>query len=333
MQQRTPERLGWTIVSLCMGIAAAALIGAAGCQRPQTAQKSPPHVAGQPDPDQQAFASDDEAAKGLLDALKAGNRDEVGHIFGTAAHEEMLSGDKVQDEKRFAGMAKHAGEQLRVEKVSDAKCILHIGEKDWPFPIPLVKAPTGKWFFDTQAGKQEILARRIGANELATIKVCRAFVAAQREYASKDRDGSGVLQYAQHYRSTPGKRDGLYWEATPGEEESPAGPMVAEAALKGYSARKSTEGRRPYQGYFLHILTRQGSAAPGGRYNYVINGRMIAGFALVASPAKYGVSGIMTLIISHHGKLYEKDLGPNTAELVRKMTEYNPDSTWCLVAD
>lgn len=333
MQNRRLERPGLMIAGLWMGVAAAALMGITGCQQARLIQSPPSHVPGQPDQDQQVFASDDDAAKGLLDAAKTRNRDEMRHIFGPTAVRELLSGDPVQEDRGFESFAKHASEQVRVEKETDGKSILRIGTEDWPFPIPIVKAPNGKWFFDTQAGKEEILARRVGANELATIKVCRAFVQAQREYASKDRDGNGVLKYAQHYRSTPGKKDGLYWEAAPGEEQSPAGPMVAEAALKGYSTQKSSTGRRPYQGYYFHILTRQGPAAPGGRYDYVINGNMIAGFALVASPAKYGSSGIMTFIISHHGKLYQKDLGPNTHEIVRQMTEYNPDSRWSLVTD
>jgi len=220
-----------------------------------------------------------------------------------------------------------------LEKLSDKKSIVYVGPRDWPFPIPIVAGQDGKWFFDTAAGKTEILARRIGRDELETIKVCRAFVQAQREYASQDRDGSGVLKYAQHYRSTPGTHDGLYWEAAAGEEQSPAGPMVAEAALKGYPTEKSTTGPRPYQGYLFHILTRQGAAAAGGRYDYVVNGNMIAGFALVAYPAKYGSSGVMTFMISHQGVLYERNLGPRTAELVQSMTEFNPDGTWRPVKD
>ncbi len=203
--------------------------------------------------------------------------------------------------------------------------VLLIGEQAWPLPIPLVREQ-GAWRFATEQGIEEIVNRRIGANERNAIGVLQAYLDAQKEYASRDRNGDGVLQYAQKLGSTPGKHDGLYWEAdaSKGEEPSPFGPLVAESAayLKGHRAGD------PYRGYHFRILTRQGKSAPGGAYNYVINGRMIAGFAMVAYPDAYGESGVMTFIISQSGRIYEKDLGPATAKLAVAMTEYNPDSKW-----
>jgi hypothetical protein len=254
----------------------------------------------------------------------------VHQILGPA-WKELVSGDKVEDAKAFKEFAQHAAEQARLEHKDATTSILYVGKDDWPFPIPIAQTPDGKWFFDTEAGKAEILARRIGANELDTIDVCRTYVQAQREYASKDRDGSGVLKYAQHVISSPGKMDGLYWPVNPGEEQSPYGPLIAQAASEGY--QPGTGHHQPYHGYHFHILKEQGPAAPGGKYNFVINGNMIAGFALVAFPDEYGSSGIMTFIISHQGKLYQKDLGPNTDQIARQMTEYNPDDSWTLVAE
>jgi len=288
--------------------------------------------AGQPGVGQQQFDTADQAAAALVAAAKARDRDAIDHMFGPSVA-EFVSGDKVEDDKAFDRFAKNAGEHLELEKKDANTFIIDIGKDNWPFAIPLTRLPDGKWFFDTEAGKQEILARRIGANELETIKVCRAYVEAQREYASADRDGSGVLKYAQHFVSHNGK-DGLYWVAGPGEEESPFGPLVAQANLEGYTpGTKVGSGPQPYHGYVYHILTRQSASAPGGKYDYVINGNMIAGFALVACPAEYGKSGVMTFIISHQGRLYQKDLGSKTSDLVGRMNEYNPDGGWTRVAD
>jgi len=288
--------------------------------------------AGEPGAGQQQFDSDDQAAAALVAAAKARDRAALDRMFGPASS-EFVTGDKVEDEKAFDRFVKNAGEHLELEKKDENTSIVDIGKDNWPFPIPLTRLPDGKWFFDTEVGKQEILARRIGANELETIKVCRAYVEAQREYASVDREGDGVLKYAQHFMSKNGK-DGLYWEAGPGEEESPFGQWLAQATLEGYTpGQKDSSGPQPYQGYFYRTLTRQGPDAPGGRYDYIINGNMIAGFALVTCPSEYGISGVMTFIISHQGKLYQKDLGPKTIDIVRCMKEYNPDSSWTLVAE
>jgi hypothetical protein len=288
--------------------------------------------AGEPGVGQQQFDTDDLAAAALVTAAKARDRDALDHIFGPSVS-EFVSGDEVEDEKAFDRFVKNAGDHLELEKRDATTSFIDIRKDNWPFPIPVTRLANGKWFFDTEAGKQEILARRIGANQLETIKVCRAYLEAQREYASVDRDGSGVLKYAQHFISKHG-RDGLYWEAGPDEEESPFGPLVAQATMEGYTpGKKDGPGPQPYHGYVYHILTRQGYAAPGGKYDYVINGNMIAGFALVAGPTEYGVSGVMTFIISHQGKLYQEDLGSKTTDIVRTMKEYNPDSSWTLVVN
>lgn len=288
--------------------------------------------AGEPGVGQQQFDTDDLAAAALVAAAKARDHAALHQIFGPSVT-EFISGDKVEDEKSFDHFIRKVDDHLELEKKDARTSFIDIGKDKWPFPIPLTRLDSGKWFFDTEAGKQEILARRVGANELETIKVCRAYLEAQREYASVDRDGSGVLKYAQHFISKHGK-DGLYWEAGLGEEESPFGPFVAQASFEGYTPGKSgCSGLQPYHGYVYCILTRQGPAAPGGQYDYVINGNMIAGFALVACPTEYGVSGVMTFIVNHQGKVFQKDLGPATLEIVRRMKAYNADSSWTLVTD
>jgi hypothetical protein len=224
---------------------------------------------------------------------------------------------------RFAKMA----EEYRVLRPEDDGSVkLVVGYEAWPFPIPLVKEGSG-WRFDTEAGMQEVINRRVGENELAVIETLRAYVEAQRQYAAKPRDGTKVRQFAQKVRSSPGKKDGLYWDADPakGEEASPVGPLIRHPGTRVPGT--------PYNGYYFKILTRQGPAAPAGRYNYVINGRMVAGFAMVAFPADYGRTGIKTFIINHYGVVYEKDLGPKTANIAAAMTEYNPDVTWNEVSE
>ena len=212
---------------------------------------------------------------------------------------------------------------------SDSFIGLELGVDAWPFPIALVQQD-GQWHFDTEGGKEEILNRRIGRDELDTLRVCRAYVEAQREYASEDHTGTGVMEYAQHLRSTPGQHDGLYWHAEPGMEISPLGPLISESHGEGYThdSKIMTAEQVPYHGYYFKILTRQGPHAPGEKYNYIINGHMIAGFALVAWPAEWGNSGVMTFIINQQGKVYEKCLGAKTSEIAAKMTTYDPGPGW-----
>jgi hypothetical protein len=218
----------------------------------------------------------------------------------------------------------------KIDMVTDAKAVLSVGEKDWPLSIPVIKKGS-TWVFDTKAGKEEILNRRIGMNELSIIKSCEAYVDAQQEYALKDNDGDGLFEYAQKFISTPGKKDGLYWETKEGEELSPLGPIAADAAKEGYGKKPMSSRGNPYHGYHFKILKAQGKNAPGGAYDYVVNGNMIGGFALVAWPAQYGNSGVMTFLVSHTGVVYEKNLGKNTAKTVEAMKLFNPDKTWTKV--
>jgi hypothetical protein len=334
--QSTPSKAArlknaWIKGSLAASILIAAA-GIAGCAC-TTAKSTITTTAAvmHPGEGQETFDTPDAAVTGLLAAVQSNDHADLHKIFGPQG-KELSSGDPVEDANNYKEFAQQTLEKAQLEEHSPTVFILHIGANDWPFPIPIAKdEATGKWYFDTAAGQNEILARRIGANELETLSMARAYVDAQREYASQDRNGSGVLQYAQHFRSHPGMKDGLYWQATGDEPESPFGPLVAQATTEGYSKHAAGTGPHAFHGYYYHILTKQGPAAPGGKYNYVINGNMIAGFALIAYPDDYGKSGIMTFIVSHQGKVYQKDLGPKTPEIARSITAYNPDSSWTLV--
>jgi len=210
-------------------------------------------------------------------------------------------------------------------EVTEAKASLNVGNDDWPFAVPVVKKDA-LWRFDAKAGKEEILARRIGQNELSAIQFCLAYVDAQREYVSKDRDGDGLLEYAQKFASDKGKKNGLFWNTKEGEEQSPLGPIAAAAHKQGY--RKKGANPQPFYGYYYRILQGQGKNAAGGAYDYTVKGNMIGGFALVAYPAKYASSGVMTFIVNHNGVVYEKDLGRNTEKTAQAMKRFDPDSTW-----
>ena len=274
------------------------------------------------------FATPEEAVVALAAAVNAEDTNALRAIFGSAAA-EIENPDRVQATNEFRTFAAALQATNRIVRVSDGKCVLEVGENGWPFPVPLVKEGD-QWFFDTAAGKEEILNRRIGKNELAVLQAVRAYVDAQREYASRDRTGDEVLEYAQRLFSSPGTKDGLYWPVELDGELSPLGPLMAEAQGEGYEVKQSKENAppTPFHGYYFRILTRQGRHAPGGKYRYIINGHMIAGFGLVAWPARYGESGIMTFIVNQQGRVYEKDLGPKTAKLAPAIKEYAPDSTW-----
>ncbi len=280
---------------------------------------------GNPAPQRQ-FATPAEAVKALLAATQPHDRDALREIFGPDS-QELMSGDKVADANAYAAFAQALAQFCRFSDVGDDKVVLNIGAQDWPFPIPLVKRD-GQWFFDTAAGKDEIVNRRVGENELTAIGVCRTYVEAQREYAEEDRDASGVLKYAQKIKSTPGQKDGLYWEPAADEDSSPLGPLVASARAEGYGPHKEGEPPQPFHGYLFRILTAQGTHAPGGKYNYIINGNMIAGFALIAHPARWGDSGVMTFIVNQQGKVYQRNLGPDTEAKVAAMTTFDPDASW-----
>ena len=274
---------------------------------------------------QKMFSSAEEAVKAAIAAAKNNNDKEMLAIFGTQAKEILFSGDAVADKQRRAQFIAAYDERNRLATEGENK-ILIVGKQDWPFPIPIVKKGDS-WVFDTAKGKDEILNRRIGENELFTIQVCLAIVDAQREYAMKDRDRNGLLEYAQKFVSDSGKKNGLYWETKAGEPESPLGPIMSQARSAGYQMKPSATPT-PYHGYYYRILTAQGKAAPGGAYSYLVKGKMIGGFALVAYPAEYGNSGVMSFIVNHDGKVFQKNLGTNTAAIAKSMKEYNPDSTW-----
>jgi Protein of unknown function (DUF2950) len=280
------------------------------------------------DTEQQTFASPQQAVEALAAAVRAGATDQLLHLFGPQGDKLVRSGDPIADkEARERFMTAYAKANKIVMETGD-KALLVIGGRAWPFPIPIVKQG-GVWQFDTAAGEQEILDRRIGHNELSAIKVCRAYVDAQREYASQDRNGDGLLEYASRFRSSPGKRDGLYWPVGASEQMSPLGPLMVSAQAEGYGTQSASEHKRePYHGYYYRILTRQGKDAPGGAYDYMVRGHMLGGFALVAFPAKYGVLGVMTFIVNQDGVIYQKDLGPDTATIARRMTEFDTDKTW-----
>jgi hypothetical protein len=285
-------------------------------------------------PLQRLFSSPEDALRTLHEAVKTNDKASIDHIFGPSG-KDLRSDDKVQDAAEFDEFAKHMAEKTDLVKENDSKLILHVGKENWPFPIPLVKY-NDQWFFDTEAGKEEILNRRIGENELTAILVCRTYVNAQRDYALKDWDGDEIFAYAQKLRSDRGKRNGLFWRAAPGEKMSPLGELVAQARMEGYKKEKATfkeEMPIPFHGYYFKILTRQGKNAPGGRYNYIINGNMVGGFALIAFPSNWGKSGVMTFIVNQQGKVYQKNLGPNTTKVAREMKSYNPDKTWAPVKE
>ncbi len=280
---------------------------------------------------EQTFDSQSQAIDALVTAAKNDDTNAIHRIFGPEQR-DLVSPDAVQADQGFKLFVKRLTEKTAVVNNSDSNATLNLGLEGWPFPIPLVKQ-NGRWFFDTMAGAEEILNRRIGMDELGAIDVCEGYVDAQREYASEDRLGDGVYAYAQFIWSTPGTHDGLYWPAkNPDDELSPLGPLVAAAHAAGYhhTAEMLNNRQAPYHGYYFRILTRQGKHAPGGKYNYLINGRMLAGFALVAWPAKWGNTGVMTFIVSQQGKVYQKNLGPKTVKIAADMKTYDPDETWTL---
>lgn len=278
---------------------------------------------------QQAFKTPDEAASALVSAAKTNDMKAFATVLGPDGDDIVSSGDEVADvatRQKFVA-AYDAKHQITME--GDNKAILVIGQEDFPLPIPLIRKD-GMWRFDTAAGREEILARRIGKNELDAIQTCLAYVDAQNDYAEKDRMGAGVGTYAQRIVGQPGKKDGLYWPTTQGEEASPLGELVAQATAQGY---RVGSGRTPFHGYYFKILTKQGPAAAGGELDYVVRGKMIGGFALVAYPAEYGNSGVKTFLVNHVGSVFQKDLGPDTARLAERMTSFNPDKTWQEVSD
>jgi hypothetical protein len=265
--------------------------------------------------------------KALIDAVKANDTKELLAILGPEGKDIISSGDEVADKETRERVAQKYEQKNKLVWEGDKKVILDIGTDDWPMPIPVVKKGD-TWGFDTKAGKEEILSRRIGRNELDVIQVCLAYVDAQREYALKDRDGDGIRKYAQRFGSEKGKKNGLYWEAKEGEEQSPLGPLAAEAVKEGYILKKAGGNPTPYHGYYYKIITAQGKNAPGGAYDYLVKGKMIGGFAMVAYPAAYGNSGVMTFMVNQDGVVYQKDLGKDTEKIASVMKKFDPDKTW-----
>jgi hypothetical protein len=275
---------------------------------------------------QKTFASAEDAVKALISAARNNDDSEIVAIFGPDGKDLLFSGDPVADKQRREKFLADYDEQNKLVPEGDSM-ILVISKKDWPFSIPVVKKD-GKWFFDTKKGKEEVLNRRIGMNELFTIQTVLAVVDAQREFAMMDHDGDGLREYAEKFESDPGKQNGLYWKTKEGESPSPLGELLVQAKAEGYSKKDSKGNPVPYHGYFYKILKAQGKNAPGGTYDYIINGQMIGGFALVAWPAKYGNSGVMTFVVNHDGVVYQKDLGKNTEKVAKAITKYDPDNTW-----
>jgi hypothetical protein len=278
---------------------------------------------------QKSFDTPEAAAEALILAAEKFDVPALVEILGPDGADLVVTEDPVLDKNQCAAFAAEARRQNRVTRDStDAKvAVLSVGSEDWPVPIPIVE-DGGKWKFDSETGRQEVLNRRIGRNELDAIEVCRGYVEAQEEYASEKHDGSSVNQYAQRIISTPGRQDGLAWQAPDGTWQGPVGEGIARIIAEGYSDR-----REPYHGYYFKVLTGQGPAAPLGEMDFLVKGVMIGGFALVAAPAEYGVTGVMTFIVSHDGIVYQKDLGEKTLEEFRAMTRYNPDATWTEVED
>lgn len=275
--------------------------------------------------DQKTFVSPEDAVKAFIDALKTGDREMLSPVFGAKSVSQLSSGDEVRDRADRELFLSAFKTKNFLEKIGNDKVILHVGNDDWPFPFPLIRKGDA-WFFNSEEGREELLNRRIGRNELRVMEVMEVYVAAQREYAGKDRTGDGISAYAQKFMSSPGKKDGLYWPVKEGEEESPLGPLAARAAREGYKGK--AEAPVPFQGYYFKILTGQGKHAQGGAYDYVAGGNMILGFGLLAYPAKYGYSGIMSFIVNQQGVIYQKNLGAKTAKIAAGIRQYDPDGTW-----
>jgi hypothetical protein len=319
----TPRRLGALLIAACALIAPVAATPATAADSPPAAPAStettrPPLV-------QRTFATPEDAAKALAEAMGGDNRRQLWQILGPGASKLIRSGDPVQDDDARRAFVAGYAQAAKFERQPDGKVTLLVGNAEFPFPYPLVETD-GRWRFDAKQGNTEVLDRRIGRNEISAINVCLAYVDAQREYAMRDRNDNGLLEYAQQLTSSPGKQDGLYWETAAGEPASPLGPLVARARGQGYSRPAVPDA--PYHGYLYRILTGQGKDAPGGAYAYIVDGKMIGGFGLVAYPARWGNSGVMTFVCNHEGVVYEKNLGRDTQAVAAKMTLFNPDATW-----
>ncbi len=277
---------------------------------------------------QKTFTSLPDASAALYDAVKSGDKSAMETVLGASSAPILSSGDPVQDQKNADFFTQHYEQMNRWGKETNGDETLFMGAENWPFPVPLKKNAAGQWYFDSKAGVEEVLFRRIGNNELAAIRVCRALADAQNEYFDQLHDGGTVHQYAQKFVSDEGKQNGLYWKTAEGEPQSPIGPVFQYAAAEGYSKKAD-----PFHGYYFRLLTAQGAAAPGGAKSYIVDGKMTGGFAFVAYPAQYRNSGVMTFLVNLNGTVYEKDLGPKTADLAKAASAINPDNTWRAVSE
>jgi hypothetical protein len=311
---------------------AAVLAGAAAAMTPVCVQAQDKHatsakMASGP----RSFATPDEGATALLDAVRAGKAQGILAIIGPASKSWLLSGDPVADRADWQHFLEAYDKKHAITMESDAKALIAAGDGDWTFPAPLVKKGD-RWVFDEAAGREEALNRRVGRNELNTIQTLLAVVDAQREYAETEGGAKGLVHYASKFRSSPGQRDGLYWPTKAGEPPSPLGPLVAQATREGYGgANAKADGQGTYHGYRYHLLTGQGKDATGGAFNYVVNGKLFGGFGVIAWPASYGNSGVKSFIVNHEGVVYAKDLGPQSAAEAEKMKLFNPDASWAKV--
>ncbi len=317
---KTKNWMAGVVAGVAIGLAAGAVL--AQEQKPSaTASKAAAPKAAS----QKTFASPEDAVKALVEAVRAASAEEMIAVVGPKSRSWIFTGDKVSDANDWKNFLAAFDRKNAIEKQGDAKAVLTIGD-DWPFPAPLVKKG-GKWSFDAEAGREEVMNRRVGRNELDTIQTLLAIVDAQREYASADADGNGLHDYADRFRSSPGRKDGLYWETKPGEPQSPLGALAAKAAGEGYG-KPASDKPQAYHGYYYRILTGQGRDAPGGAYDYRVNGKLFGGFAVVAWPASYRNSGVKTFLVNHDGVVWEKDLGSGTAQAAAQMKRLNPDKTW-----
>ena len=275
---------------------------------------------------EKTFASPGDAVLAIYNAVKANDTPTITAIFGSNADPILHSGDDVADENRAVNFITKYEQMHRIVQEPDQSVTLYIGAENWPMPIPLVKNRAGAWYFDTETGKQEILYRRVGTNENDAIEVLHALVAAQQDYASTLHDGSKSTHYAAKFISDAGKQNGLYWQTSDNDPPSPIGPLLVSAADEGYTAKQGQQ--TPFHGYYYRIVSKQGTAAKGGARDYVVNGELARGFAFLAYPAEYRNSGVMTFMVNKDGVVYQKDLGPDTAQTASSLSEYNPDKSW-----
>ena len=311
-----PMKIFLSVCGIGLSCVLAFALYAAPQEKPKASETSQPK--------QEAFDTPKQAADALIQALAQFDVPRLEQIFGSENADFIVTKDQVQDKEKATWFATKAHDETSITKdpKNPNRAVLSVGKDDWPLPIPIVKR-SGKWYFDAKAGHQEILDRRIGANELDAIAICRGYVEAQQEYALEVHDNSGINQYAQRIISQPGKRDGLAWKNADGSWGGPVGEDIAKALEEGYTSKS-----KPYHGYYFKILKGQGPAAPLGEMNFLVEGVMIGGFALVAVPADYRVTGVETFIVSYEGIVYQKDLGPDSLNIVKNMELYNPDKTW-----